>query len=128
MGASLNKVMLIGRLGNDVQTHKFEDGNSIANFSLATSEYYKSKENGEKKEITEWHKIVAKNKLANICEKYLHKGDSVYIEGKLHTKKWDDNGITKYSTEIIALKIEFISKKNTDKTPEWAFNEEDLPF
>ena len=128
MNASLNKVMLIGRLGNDVQTHQFEDGNSIANFSIATSEYYKNKENGEKVENTEWHKIVAKNRLSEICSKYLRKGDAIYIEEKLHTRKWEDNGVTRYSTEIIASKIEFLSKKNNTDTPEWAISEDDLPY
>ena len=128
MSASLNKVMLIGRLGNDVQIHKFDDGNSIANFSLATSEYYKNKESGEKVENTEWHKIVVRNRLAVVCEKYLHKGDSVFIEGKLQTRKWEDNDVTKFSTEIIALKIEFINTKNNQETPDWSISEEDLPF
>jgi len=128
MSGSLNKVMLIGRLGSDVKVHKFEDGNSIANFSLATSEYYKSKDNGEKVENTEWHKIVAKNRLAEICNKYLGKGDSIFVEGKLHTRSWDDNGTKKYSTEIIANKIEFLSSKNNQESNFWELSDEDLPF
>ncbi|MEN8138103.1 MAG: single-stranded DNA-binding protein [Bacteroidota bacterium] len=128
MSASLNKVMLIGRLGNDVQLHKFDDGNSIANFSLATSEYYKSKEDGKKVEKTEWHKITAKNRLAEICDKYLKKGNLIYLEGKLHTNKWEDKGLTKYSTEIIAGKIEFLNTKNIENAPEWVISEEDLPY
>lgn len=128
MSASLNKVMLIGRLGSDVKIHKFEDGNSIANFSLATSEYYKNKETGDKVENTEWHKLVTKNRLAEICDKYLSKGDSIYIEGKLHTRSWDDNGIKKYSTEIVANKIEFLSSKNNQESNAWEISDEDLPF
>ena len=128
MSASLNKVMLIGRLGSDVKTHLFDDGNSIANFSLATSEYYKNKETGEKVEKTEWHKIVAKNRLATICEKYLNKGDTIYIEGKLSTRSWDDNGSNRYSTEIVAIKIEFLSSKNKQESNLWEINEDDLPF
>ncbi|MCK5781937.1 MAG: single-stranded DNA-binding protein [Flavobacteriales bacterium] len=128
MSTSLNKVMLIGRLGKDVQIHKFEDGNSIANFPLATSESYLEKKDGKKVEKTEWHKIVVKNKLAEICEKYLNKGNLIYVEGKLHTNKWEDKGISKYSTEIIASKIEFLNTKNSESTPEWLINEEDLPY
>ena len=128
MSASLNKVMLIGRLGSDVKTHQFEDGNSISNFSLATSEYYKNKETGEKVENTEWHKIVAKNRLATICDKYLNKGDAIYVEGKLHTRSWEDNGTKKYSTEIVANKIEFLSSKNNQESNAWEISEDDLPF
>ncbi len=128
MSASLNKVMLIGRLGSDVKTHQFEDGNSIANFSLATSKYYKNKETGDKVEDTEWHKIVAKNRLAEICSKYLNKGDAIYVEGKLHTRSWDDNGTKKYSTEIVAKKIEFLSSKNNQESNDWEISKDDLPF
>ena len=128
MSASLNKVMLIGRLGSDVKVHQFDDGNSIANFSLATSEYYKNKETGDKVENTEWHKIVTKNRLAEICNKYLSKGDAIYVEGKLHTRSWDDNGTKKYATEIVANKIEFLSSKNNQESNEWEISEEDLPF
>ena len=127
--ASVNKVILIGRLGSDVQVHKFDDGNSIANFSLATSEYFIDKSSKEKIEKTEWHKIVAKNKLADICEKYLKKGDSIFVEGKLHTRSWDTDGVKKYSTEIIALKIEFLSSKsNKEESNTWEIDEKDLPF
>jgi len=128
MKASLNKVMLIGRLGSEVKIHQFEDGNSIANFSLATSEYYKDKETGDKVENVEWHKIVAKNKLASICDKYLSKGDAIFVEGKLHTRSWDDNGNKRYSTEILANKIEFLSSNNNKESNEWFISEEDLPF
>jgi len=128
MSGSLNKVMLIGRLGNEVKIHRFEDGNLIANFSIATSEYYKSKETGDRIENTEWHKIFAKNKLAEICEKYLKKGDAIFLEGKLHTRSWDDKGVKRYSTEIIAQKIEFLQSKGNNDNTEWTLNEDDLPF
>ena len=128
MSASLNKVMLIGRLGSDVKIHKFEDGNSLANFSLATSEYYKNKDTGDKVEKTEWHKIVAKNKLAVVCEKYLIKGDTIFVEGKLQTRSWEDGGIKKYSTEIAISKIEFINSKNNQDSEDWSISDEDSPF
>jgi len=128
MSASLNKVMLIGRLGSDVKIHQFEDGNSIANFSLATSEYYKDKETGDKVENTEWHKIVVKNRLATVCDKYLNKGDAIFVEGKLQTRSWDDKGTKRYTTEIVANKIEFLGSKNSQKSNGWEISEEDLPF
>lgn len=126
MSASLNKVLLIGRLGNDVNLHKFDDGNSVANFSLATSEAYK-KADGELVEKTEWHKIAARNKLAEICEKYLHKGDLVFVEGKLHTNKWEQDGESRYSTEVHIWKVEFLSKKNAEPKVDWVTSEEELP-
>jgi single-strand DNA-binding protein len=128
MSASLNKVMLIGRLGSEVKVHKFEDGNSIANFSLATSEYYKKKDTGDKVEKTEWHKIVAKNRLAVVCDKYLIKGDTIFVEGKLQTRSWEDGGVKKYTTEIVISKIEFINSKNNQDSDDWSISEEDLPF
>lgn len=128
MSASLNKVMLIGRLGSDVKIHQFDDGNYIANFSLATSEYYKNKETGEKVEKTEWHKIVAKKRLAVVCDKYLSKGDAIYVEGKLNTRSWDDDGTKKYSTEIVVNKVEFLSSKSNHENNKWEINEDDLPF
>ena len=112
MSNTLNKVMLIGRLGNDVQMHTFEDGNSIANVSLATSDSYLSKENKELIEHTEWHRIVFKSKLAEIAEKHLSKGDLIYVEGKLHTRSWEEHGNIRYTTEIVGLSINFLQSKS----------------
>ena len=128
MSASLNKVMLIGRLGSEVKVHKFDDGNSVANFSLATSEYYKNKETGDNVDKTEWHKIVAKNKLAVVCDKYLVKGDTVFVEGKLQTRSWEDSGTKRYSTEIVISKIEFINSINNQDSDDWSISEEDMPY
>lgn len=97
--ASLNKVQLIGRLGKDPETRNFDNGSQVANFSVATDESYKNKK-GEKVESTEWHNIVIWGKLAEVAVKYLNKGDQVYLEGKLKTRSWEKDGVTKYITEI----------------------------
>lgn len=98
----LNKAILIGRLGKDTEIRYTPNGKAVANFSVATDESYK-KEGGEKVEKTEWHKVVAFDKLAEICGKYLTKGKLVYIEGKIQTRSWEDkDGSKKYTTEIVA--------------------------
>ncbi len=99
----LNKVTLIGNLGKDPEIRSTNKGEEIANFSLATTERWKDKNTGEKKEKTEWHKIVVFNKnLVDLIKNYVKKGSKIYIEGQLQTKKWtDNNGIDKYITEII---------------------------
>lgn len=98
----LNKAILIGRLGRDPETRYTGGGTPVTNFSIATSETFKNK-NGEKQEKTEWHKIVAWGKLAEICDKYCKKGGLVYIEGQINTRKWQDKeGNDRYSTEITA--------------------------
>jgi len=112
MAGSLNKVMLIGNLGDDVKMHYFEGGNCVGRFSIATSETYTSKQTNERITNTEWHNIVVRNKGAEICEKYLSKGDKVYIEGRLKTRKWiDDKGNDRYSTEIQCSEFKFLSTK-----------------
>lgn len=109
MSTSINKVILVGNLGTDVKSYRFSDGNIVVNFPVATSESYMNKETGEKVDVTDWHNITARNKLAELCEKFLKKGSKVYIEGKLKTRKFDDNGITKHITEVIADNILFLS-------------------
>ncbi len=111
MGNSLNKVMLIGHLGDEVKMHYFEGGNSIGRFPVATNETYTNKQTNEKITTTEWHNIVVKNKLAEICEKYLSKGDRVYVEGKIKTRQWEQDGIKRYTTEIHAMDMTFLSTK-----------------
>lgn len=112
MSGSVNKVILIGNLGDDVKIHHFDNNNCLARFPIATNEFYTSRESGERVTQTEWHNIVIKNKLAELCEKYLSKGDSIYVEGKIRTRKWNDNGTTRYSTEIHASTIQFLDTKN----------------
>lgn len=112
MSGSVNKVILVGNVGDDVKLHYFDDKNCIGRFPLATNESYKNKDNGERIFNTEWHKIVVRNKQAEVCEKYLSKGDQVYIEGKIRNRKWNDNGTDKYQTEIHAESIQFLNKKS----------------
>ena len=108
----INKVILIGNLGDDPQVKTFEGGGSLANVSIATSESWKDKTTGEKQERTEWHRVVFNNRLAEIAGEYLKKGSKVYIEGKLRTRKWQDaNGADKYTTEILAFEMQMLGGK-----------------
>lgn len=114
MTGTLNKVMLIGHTGDDVKMHYFEGGGSIGRFPLATNEVYTNKSSGQRVENTEWHNIVVRNKAAEICEKYLKKGDKVYIEGRLKSRKWtDDKGIERYSVEIQCTDFTFLTPKES---------------
>jgi single-strand DNA-binding protein len=112
MSGTLNKVMLIGHLGDEVKMHYFEGGGCIGRFPLATNETYTSKQTNERVTNTDWHNIVVRNKAAEICEKYLSKGDKVYVEGRLKTRKWqDEGGNERYSTEIQCTDFTFLSTK-----------------
>ena len=134
MSGTLNKVMLIGHLGDNVKMHYFDGGGSIGRFPLATNESYTKKGTGEKVTQTEWHNIVVRNKAAEICEKYLSKGDRVYIEGKIKTRKWQDEaGNDRYSTEINVDDFTFLTTKGSNEggesTPSSVPEEkDDLPF
>ena len=141
MSGSLNKVMLIGHLGDDIKLHHFDGGGSIGRFPLATNETYTNKNTGEKITNTEWHNIVVKNKAAEICEKYLSKGDRIYIEGRIKTRKWQaEDGKDRYSTEINANDFTFLTtKKDSSKLSQSDLNQntnfdskpnesDDLPF
>jgi single-strand DNA-binding protein len=115
--ASLNKVTLIGRLGKDPEVRRTQTGDAITNLSLATSEKYKDKKTGQYVENTEWHRVTAFGSLAEIMEKYLHKGQEVYIEGSIHTRKWTDaSGVEKYSTDIKATSMLMLGSK-TESMP-----------
>jgi len=142
MSGTLNKVMLIGHLGDEVKMHHFEGGGCIGRFPLATNDSYTNKSTGEKISSTEWHNIVVRNKAAELCQKYLSKGDKVYIEGKIKIKsrKWtDDSGKERYMTEINTDVFTFLNNKNEDKQLNSSENEsnevhdsdinnQDLPF
>ncbi|MDO6736614.1 single-stranded DNA-binding protein [Wenyingzhuangia sp. 2_MG-2023] len=133
MTSTLNKVMLIGHLGDNVKIHYFDDGSAVARFPLATNETYTNKSTGEKTTTTEWHNIVVRNKLAEICEQYLNKGDKVYCEGKIKTREWEQEGVKKYTTEIHIQEMNFLSPKseNKDSKLEKPSSEgiiDDLPF
>lgn len=140
-GGTLNKVMLIGHLGDDVKMHYFDGGGSIGRFPLATNESYTNKSTGEKVNNTEWHNIVVRNKAAEICEKYLSKGDRIYIEGRIKTRKWTgEDGADRYSTEINVNDFTFLTTKKDNsqeasaptggkpKVEEAPPEKDDLPF
>ncbi len=101
--ASVNKVIIVGNLGRDPETRYMTSGDAVTNIAVATTESWKDKNTGEKKELTEWHRITFYRKLAEIAGQYLKKGSQVYVEGRLQTRKWTDkDGVEKYTTEIIA--------------------------
>jgi single-strand DNA-binding protein len=103
MAGSVNKVILVGNLGRDPEVRSLQDGNRVCNLSLATSETWRDKNSGERKEKTEWHRVVIFNdNLVKVAEQYLKKGSTIYIEGQLQTRKWtDQSGVEKYSTEVV---------------------------
>ena len=103
MAGSVNKVILVGNLGRDPEARQLQDGNPVVNLSLATSESWRDKNTGERREKTEWHRVVIFNeRLADVAQKYLRKGSKIYIEGQLQTRKWtDQSGVEKYSTEVV---------------------------
>jgi len=108
---SINKVILVGNVGKDPEVRHLDSETSVANFSLATSESYTNK-NGERVENTEWHNIVCWRKLAGIAENYVKKGSQLYIEGKIKTRSYDQDGVKKYITEIYADTLQLLGKKN----------------
>lgn len=147
MAGTINKVILIGHLGDEVKMHYFEGGNAIGRFPLATNETYTNKQTGEKVTTTEWHNIVVRNKLAEICEKYLKKGDKVYCEGRIKTRQWQaEDGSKRYATEIHVIDMTFLSTKSdlnqniessnaatqqissTNTVPPEKSEDDDLPF
>jgi single-strand DNA-binding protein len=111
--SGVNKVILVGRLGKDPEVRNLENGATVCNFTMATSESYKDKTTNEKKEITEWHNIVLWRGLAEIAAKYLHKGDMIYVEGKLRTRSWEKEGVTRYTTEIIGDQMTMLSTQRS---------------
>ena len=105
-------MMLIGHLGDEVKMHYFDGGNCIGRFPIATNETYTNKQTAEKVTNTEWHNVVLRNKAAEICEKYLSKGDKIYVEGRLKTRQWQgEDGNTRYTTEIHVQDFTFLSTK-----------------
>ncbi|MCK6617377.1 MAG: single-stranded DNA-binding protein [Cyclobacteriaceae bacterium] len=112
--SGVNKVILVGRLGKDPEVRNLESGVSVANFTVATSETYRDRTTGEKKEITDWHNVVLWRGLAEVAQKYLHKGDLVYIEGKLKTRSWEKDGVTRYTTEVVADNMTMLSTRGSN--------------
>ncbi len=141
MAGTINKVILIGHLGDNVKVHYFDGGGSVGRFPLATNESYTNKTTGEKVTNTEWHNIVVRNKAAEICEKYLTKGDKIYLEGRIKNRKWQgEKGEDRYTTEIIVNEFTFLTTKkemqsstnpdssNQSISNETESNDSDLPF
>ena len=135
----LNKVTLIGRLGKDPEIKELPSGDSVANFSIATTEKWKDKQSGEAKEAVEWHRINMFGKLAEIAGKYLKSGSLVYLEGSIKTRKWTDkDGIEKYSTDIKADTMKMLGSKGdsakSDHAPsgnqatQGSYDDSDIPF
>ena len=115
--AGVNKVILVGNLGQDPEVKYMPNGNAVANISIATSETWKDRDSGEKREKTEWHRVVMFRKLAEIVGQYLKKGSKVYIEGKLQTRKWQDkNGQDRYTTEIVADQMQMLDSRGGGET------------
>lgn len=108
----INKVIIVGNLGRDPEIRYMSDGTAVTNFSVATSDTWKDKQTGEKREKTEWHRIVAWRQLGELCGKYLSKGRQVYVEGKLQTRSWEKDGVTHYMTEIVASEVQFLGARS----------------
>ena len=148
MSRGINKVILVGHLGNDPEVRYAASGSAIATISLATSESWKDKSTGEQQEKTEWHRVVMFNRLGEIAGEYLKKGSLVYLEGKLQTRKWQDqSGVDKYTTEVVASKMQMLGSRGGEPgftqpksnavsgtnqprnaDPAEVFDDDDIPF
>ena len=136
---SLNKAMIIGNLGKDPELRYTQGGTAVCNMTLATNESWTDK-NNQKQERTEWHRVVVWGRQAENCEKYLAKGRQAYVEGRIQTREWTDkNGVTKYTTEIVAERVQFLSSGNggsnessgytaPEENFDQSFNDDDIPF
>ena len=118
MARGVNKVILVGNLGNDPETKYMPSGDAVTNLSVATSESWKDKQSGEQKDRTEWHRVAMFGRLAEIAAEYLRKGSQVYIEGKIRTRKWQDQqGNDRYSTEVIANEMQMLGSRGGSGAP-----------
>lgn len=107
----VNKVILVGNAGNDPEFRVMPNGNGVANVSLATSETWKDKNTGDQQEKTEWHRVIFFNRLAEIVEQYIKKGSKLYIEGRLQTRSWEQDGVKRYTTEIVASEMQMLDSR-----------------
>ena len=112
--ASVNKVIIIGNLGRDPEMRTFPNGDAVANVAIATTDKWKDKQSGEMRQATEWHNVVFSGRLAEVAGQYLRKGSQVYIEGSLRTRKWEKDGVTRYSTEIRADNMQMLGGRQQD--------------
>ncbi|MFH1355767.1 MAG: single-stranded DNA-binding protein [bacterium] len=118
MMASVNKAIIVGNLGQDPDIRYTPGGQAVANFSVATTEKWTNKQTGNLDEKTEWHRVVVWGKLAELCREYLHKGRSIYVEGRIQTRTWDDkDGNKRYTTEIVAQQVQFLGRRDETHTP-----------
>ncbi len=132
----VNKVILVGNVGNDPECRTMPNGNAVSNISLATSDSWKDKNTGEKKEKTEWHRVIFKNRLAEIVDQFVKKGSKIYVEGKIQTRSWEQNGEKRYATEIVGFEMQMLDAKSnsaprpiTEKAkPSFDFDPNALPF
>lgn len=118
MSRGVNKVILVGNVGQDPETRYMPNGGAVTNLSVATSESWKDKNTGEQQERTEWHRIVFYQRLAEIVAEYVKKGSKVYVEGKLQTRSWEQDGVKRYATEIIAHEMQMLDGKGDNQKPQ----------
>lgn len=128
----VNKVIIVGSLGNDPEVRANQSGSTVCNFNVATNEEWRDKQ-GEKQSKTEWHRIVVWGKLAEICGQYLTKGSQVYLEGKIQTRQWEKDGVKQYTTEIVASEMQILGSKGdkpaVSRQPSQGFgDDETIPF
>lgn len=117
MARGVNKVILVGNVGQDPETRYMPNGSAVTNLSLATSEMWKDKNTGESQERTEWHRVVFYNRLAEIVAEYVRKGSKLYVEGQLRTRSWEQDGIKRYATEIIANEMQMLDGRGGEERP-----------
>ena len=123
--AGVNLVIILGNLGNDPEMRYMPNGDLVANLSIATSETWNDKNTGEKREKTEWHRVVAYRKTAEIIGQYTRKGSKLYVEGKLQTRKWtDNNGVDRYTTEIIADSVQLLDSRRDDQDGQQGYQQQ----
>lgn len=127
--ASVNKAFIVGNLGADPEVRYTESGTAVANFSVATTDVWKDKNSGERKERTEWHRIVVWGKQGESCGEYLSKGRQVHVEGRLQTREWEDReGQKRYTTEIVANRVTFLGSRDGGGDAPPPINDDDIPF
>ena len=114
----VNKAIIVGNVGSDPDIRTMPNGNQVVNLSIATSDEWKDKNTGDKKEKTEWHRCVFFNKIADIAAKYVNKGSKIYVEGRLQTRSYEQDGVKKYSTEIVVNDMQMLDSKNTNSNNE----------
>ena len=123
--AGVNKAIILGNLGNDPEVRYMPNGELVANLSIATSETWNDKNTGEKREKTEWHRVVAYRRTAEIIGQYTRKGSKLYVEGKLQTRKWtDNNGVDRYTTEIIADSVQLLDSRRDDQSGQQGYQQQ----